>query len=339
MFGSQLFVFPTDSLGDLTAYIRRANQDDHINDIQDIFILPSKVFDNVTLITSSFDYNNVSHPLYRVPNDSNPYVEEVSYNKIHSFTGFTPKNNKLYCYPYNYIYATNNIGDNAIYKFEEFSDNKCNFYNFFGISVGGSGRLVPRNYKGFLENNDESITLAKLPTCQWSSDSYTNWLTQNAVNFETRNINTAIGMLGSAASGNVAGVATSLANTYLQYKNDFYSASLLPQKVAGTNGGDVNFSSNNVCYKLVRMHPKLEYLRMIDDWFTRFGYKIERLKTPNITGRRNFNYVEIGQSDEMLVGNVPFKFMEELNNTCRKGVTIWHNHANIGNYNVQNDIL
>lgn len=41
----------------------------------------------------------------------------------------------------------------------------------------------------------------------------------------------------------------------------------------------------------------------------------------------------------MLTGNVPFKFMEELNSACRKGVTIWHNHSNIGNYNVQNDII
>ena len=125
----------------------------------------------------------------------------------------------------------------------------------------------------------------------------------------------------------------------MQYKNEFYSASLLPQKVGGSNAGDVNFSSNNVCYKLVRMHPKLEYLQMIDDWFTRFGYKIERVKVPNVTGRRNFNYVEVGNSDEMLSGNVPHKYMQELNNACRKGVTIWHNHENLGNYNVQNDIL
>jgi len=30
--------------------------------------------------------------------------------------------------------------------------------------------------------------------------------------------------------------------------------------------------------------------------------------------------------------------MEEINNACRKGVTIWHNHANIGNYNLSNNI-
>lgn len=70
-----------------------------------------------------------------------------------------------------------------------------------------------------------------------------------------------------------------------------------------------------------------------------FGYKINRIKTPNITGRRNFNFIEIGQNDEMLVGNVPFKFMQELNNACRKGVTIWHNHENIGNFNIENDII
>lgn len=200
VFGSQLFVFPTDSLNNLTAFIRRANQDSHIDDIQDIFILPGKIFDNVTLITSSFDYNSTNYPLYRVPNSSDPFYETVTFNKIHSFTGFTPKNNKLFVYPYNYIYATNNSGDNATYKFEDFSDTACNFYNFFGISVGGSGRLVPKNYKGFAENNDESLTLAKLPTCQWSSDAYTNWLTQNAVNHETRNLNTAMNIVSSAIS-------------------------------------------------------------------------------------------------------------------------------------------
>lgn len=29
------------------------------------------------------------------------------------------------------------------------------------------------------------------------------------------------------------------------------------------------------------------------------GYKINRIKTPNITGRLNFNYVEIGQNEEI----------------------------------------
>ena len=228
------------------------------------------IFDNTVLIQQVFDLDGNQYTYDVVPNSSDPYVEEITFNKIYSFTNFTPKNNKIYCYPYNYLYVTNNIGDNAIYKFEDFSDTNCKFYNGFGLSVGGSGRLVPRNYKGLAEDHDESVTLAKFPTCQWSSDSYTNWLTEQAVNHQTRNLQTGASAIGSALKGNFGEVFSTVANSYLQYVNEFYDASLLPQKVAGGNTGDINFSFAINNYKMMRIHPKLEYLRQIDDWFTRF---------------------------------------------------------------------
>ena len=70
-----------------------------------------------------------------------------------------------------------------------------------------------------------------------------------------------------------------------------------------------------------------------------FGYKICKLENPNINGRRYWNYIEIGGSEEIGTGEVPSKFMETINNACRRGVTIWHNHANVGNYNLNNDIV
>ena len=79
-------------------------------------------------------------------------------------------------------------------------------------------------------------------------------------------------------------------------------------------------------------------MKIIDDYFTRFGYKINNLELPNIVGRRNWNYLEIGQSENIGYGSVPSSYMEEINNACRKGVTIWHNHSNIGNYNLDNSI-
>lgn len=87
------------------------------------------------------------------------------------------------------------------------------------------------------------------------------------------------------------------------------------------------------------MRCKAEYLRIIDDYFTRFGYKINRVLTPNLTGRRNFNYVEIGKSEEIGYGDIPNNYMEQINNIFRKGVTIWHNNSNVGNYSVNNDII
>lgn len=107
----------------------------------------------------------------------------------------------------------------------------------------------------------------------------------------------------------------------------------------GQNTGDVNYSAKNNTFNFYNYHCKPEYMKIIDDYFTRFGYKINNLELPNIVGRRNWNYLEIGQSESVGYGSVPSSYMEEINNACRKGVTIWHNHDNIGNYNLDNSII
>lgn len=68
------------------------------------------------------------------------------------------------------------------------------------------------------------------------------------------------------------------------------------------------------------------------------GYQINETKIPNLTGRPIFNYVQIAQSESIGFGSVPSKFMEIINNAFRNGVTIWHNHENIGNYNLNNQL-
>ena len=184
--------------------------------------------------------------------------------------------------------------------------------------------MVPFNYKGIERNYNESIPLAKFPTCSWSSDAFINWLTTNAVNISSNIVSTG----ASVASGNIGSVAGNIAGLIGQ----FYQASLLPSITGGNNSGDVNFSSGKNTFIIYHMRAKTEYLKIIDDYFTRFGYAIKKLELPNITGRKYWNYVEIGQNEEIGYGEVPSKFMDTINNACRRGVTIWHNHANIGNY-------
>ena len=56
------------------------------------------------------------------------------------------------------------------------------------------------------KNEDEALPLAKYPTCSWTSDAFTNWLTQNAVNLSS---NLAFGLLGIGSS-----TANSASNIY-----------------------------------------------------------------------------------------------------------------------------
>lgn len=123
------------------------------------------------------------------------------------------------------------------------------------------------------------------------------------------------------------------------YFGQFYKSQLLPEITGGQTTGDVNYGHTDNNFKICQMHAKVEFLRQIDDYFTKYGYKINRLKNPNITGRRNYNYIEISNDSEIGFGDVPNKYMEEINNICRKGVTIWHDNSNVGDYSVNNDII
>ena len=38
-------------------------------------------------------------------------------------------------------------------------------------------------------------------------------------------------------------------------------------------------------------------MRIIDNWFSKYGYKVNKLKIPEISSRTNWNYVQIGSQD------------------------------------------
>ena len=349
VFGTQLFFFHITDLSsfkDLVLLLLRTNADGHIEDVQNIFILPDVAIDQSKLQSHTAkvisDENTFS--FYTMSYDMSPEKFNTEINKITSFSDYTPKNNKCFVYPYNYLFVSNNQGSNNIYKYEDFSTEKCIFENQFSIAIGGSGRIVPKNYKGMATNDDEALALGKYPTCAWSSDAFTNWLTQNSVNMAVSLGLTAGAIAGTIATGGatapaLAGAVMSVAGNIGNTIGQFYQASLLPNINGGQANGDVIWTCNRNMFSFRQMRVKTEYLKIIDDYFTRFGYAVKSLAMPNITGRKNWNYVEIGANEEIGYGEVPSKFMDTINNACRRGVTIWHNHDNIGNYNIENNII
>lgn len=348
VFGTQLFfIHITDiaSFADLYRFISRTNSDRHIEDIENLFVVPNLAIEPSKLTQHTATLAGGTFTWYTMQYDMTPKKFNTTFAKRTSFSDYTPKNNKCFVYPYNYIFISNNQGSNNIYKYEDFSGDEVVFENQLSISVGCSGRIVPKNYKGMTSNDDEALPLGKYPTCAWSSDAFTNWLTQNAVNLAT-NVGLVAGGIalavatGGIATPAVAGVlALSTAGTVANTIGQFNQANLAPNISGGQATGDVIWSVDKNMFVIREMRIKTEYLKIIDDYFTRFGYKINKLEMPNIRGRRNWNYVEIGSSEEIGYGDVPLKFMDIINNACRRGVTIWHNHANVGNYNLDNSII
>ena len=336
LFGYMVYVFnPTNTaIVALEKVLSEINKAGKIESILALFVAPADLIDEIgKRQLEGYDGTYVLDTDQILSNDAIRNTVHIPFDisKPYSYEDYKPKNNKCYVYPYNYLLVTNNIGNQIIYKYEDFYENPIIFDIQISLSVGCSGRLVPRNYKKVDYNTDESIPLAKYPTCSWATDAFTNWLTQNAVNIGTNIVGTAI----SAATGNVPTVAGNIASLIGQ----FHNASLLPSIEGGQNTGDVNFSAKNNTFNFYNYHCKPEYMKIIDDYFTRFGYKINKIETPNIIGRKNWNYLEIGQNENIGYGSVPSSFMEEINNACRSGVTIWHSHENLGNFKLDNSIV
>ena len=180
-----------------------------------LFIVPRQLFNNVTISwqQGTIGDNTLDFGLIPPTESANTLTDNLTFSINDNIDGYIPKNNKLFTGQFNYIQATNNCGNTAIYKYEDFINNTPKFKVQGSLTVGCSIRMDPLNYKvgdpDFLIENrtikNYGLMCGKFPTCSWNCDAYTNWLTTNAVNI----VSEAIG--GLVKSG--IGVATS--NPYL----------------------------------------------------------------------------------------------------------------------------
>lgn len=116
---------------------------------------------------------------------------------------YTPKNNKLFTYPYSFLGITNGSGEMAEYRWEWFERNSSNPFCTFEVLadfITGTYNCIPLNYNGSNRNGDtnynlsNSLIMTSVPLCSFNTDAYTVWFAQNKVN-----------MLQKAIIGGIAG--------------------------------------------------------------------------------------------------------------------------------------
>lgn len=154
---------------------------------------------------------------------------DTNYQKV---SGYTPKNKKLFCYPFNFMQVSNGEGDVKRYIFEFFSTptNPPEFAIEGSFVSEPSLTLYPKNYKrktttmhkatGGTYNNyynyDNALTLTNYPHCAFNVDVYSAYQSQNGASNTLRAIGATIvgGLVGAIAGGGLgllmgAGSATS----------------------------------------------------------------------------------------------------------------------------------
>ena len=253
---------------------------------------------------------------------------------------YTAKNNKLLTYPYKYLSVSNNVGSLNTYRYENFENGIPKFILKGVMSIGGSIKLIPENYNGQTRNENEGLMLGKYPQFMWGNDVYTNWLTQNAINVLGDFIDVGLTFTKSGISlvggQPVAGTSYAFSGMQKIISNigNIYKHSFAPNTISGNaSGGDINSSSSQNTFIISHNEIKPEYAEIIDNFFEMYGYKINKLKVPETTSRKYWNYVKT--IDINMEGNIPETDLTELKNIFNTGVTIWHTD-NMYNYSLNN---
>lgn len=270
-----------------------------------------------------------------------------------TLNGYQPVNNKMYTYPYTYFYIDNNAGMSIEYRWEDFpnvitetwstSHPKVDYYKAIIPSTSGSGKLFFDNYKNYATSTGSrcfnyGMSFGKLPVCAWTTDYYTNWLTQNGVNVA---VNLATGVasgVASAVSGDLVGGGIGLASTVGNTIGTLHQAQTTPPQAHGDiNTGDFSFAYDRCAMNFYMMSVRYEFAQICDSYMSMFGYKVNAVKVPNITGRRNWNYVKtIGC---YIDADIPQDDLNEIKLMFDKGITLWHNPATFADYSQNNDII
>lgn len=279
----------------------------------------------------------------------------------HLDTNYVPINKKLLTFPYCYLLISNNAGSVKEYRYEWFNNNVyCDFKIYGSVLPGCSIKLYPTGYNMKnatitmeARNNYEALDAPKLPTCSWANDVYTNWLTQNSVNLALNNVKNvgsivAGGAIALATGGTAAALGGVMAvsgfSGIFEDMKQKYEHSLAPDTVrGGSNQGNLIFGMYDT-FTANRMSIRKEYAEIIDNFFSKFGYQINKIKLPNQVGRRYWNYVQIGNGEVLAyqkpdVVAIPADDLVNINKLYQRGITLWHDHTNLGDYTLSNDII
>lgn len=350
-------IFAFERWDEMAMAVQQYSANQHLDTITSAFIIPAGMTD----LTNTTDWSRIQytvgsdiHHFYKFNGRNTPFNQDVTITAPTTLNGYTPVNQKLLTSPYMCLVLSNTAGSSTVLAYEYFSNRSACVLETVGTPVVGSSIFTfPVNYKGNHDNFIEGISGGKFPTLSWSGDAYTNWLTQNAVNIGMGVLgNVAVGVIGAGAmaTGNplgAGGIATSVAGIAGQAHELIQHAVTPEVSVGNVNVGDVlTCMRSNRVFAYPRS-IRYDMAQRIDDFFTRYGYQVNTNKIPNQFGRTNWNYIKIAAGEDIgipsptgpySVISIPPDSMEAINNIFRAGVTIWHNHANLGNFALANPI-
>lgn len=144
---------------------------------------------NLTIVPRIFKSmpNTISTPYYTLDDAytatfSKTYslTKPTSFSSSYLADSYTPKNKKMFSFPFSSIIVTDDNGNERQYLWEEFFNNSYNF-GLQGVNVSTpTAILTPLGYRGKQHDVGKlSVICGDFPTAKWTEDSYLSYIAQN----------------------------------------------------------------------------------------------------------------------------------------------------------------
>lgn len=328
-------------------------------DIINIFLFPK------ILVGSTGPDANAQQQIY-----FSPYNTSVT--RPSTLNGYTPRNNKLYTFPYCYLCVDNGTVTNN-YRWEFF--NHVTGYSDYQFTFKGLPNptpnvfVAPINYKNLLITEvgekyvyEERLDLAPLPQVAFPLDSYRAWVAQTQSSRQHKviagaaggvatglaaggKLGAAVGAAGGpigagagAAIGAVLGGVLGAVGAKAAADWSVAEAADMKNKATGPTSEISGLADGHYGVIFKKMTITYDDARTIDSFFDMFGYAQNRIKTPAIRTRDHWNYIKTNGLNMSFTRGIPADYVVKIKQIHDNGVTYWKNHAEIGNYGLLNSI-
>lgn len=283
---------------------------------------------------------------------------EINYTNLDD--DYVPKNNKLFCWPYHFFTITTMDGQSYDFKYEDIIESdpipgnaEMKFSFKFAFGPNPTYFMFPQYYMKHENNIDYGVKLTGFPQCNWNFGVWENYYAQQDTNIALSMLASALGSANQAASGvmNSSGgskgsLAASAGMSIAQAGMGALQAGLStfgglsvvksqPDQSKGANNvGGVNYNMETMDFWIIHKRLHWGYVVKIDDYFTKFGYRVNSTGVPNLHTRKYWNYLKLDQPS--VTGNMPVGDMRMIKQILSNGITFWHT-TDVGNYDLNNN--
>lgn len=322
---------------------------------------------NINDITSIFMF---PHALMSVSGVSPTITKNIAKNQINMITGYVPKNKKLLCYPYNFLEISNNEGNIAVYRLENFKNTGNNAVFSIEASVSGTPTvaIIPNNYElegretpteDSVKNYAHMLTIQNYPQCSWAIDTFRAYsaLNQNVlsnmanVQFplmrqhgQVGAVTSGIGAIASLLKGDVGGIVSGATNAIFSLKDTEAEISakmaqiadlqLQPPQIAGNVSGSITASTYYKTFEIRRVSITEEQAKIIDEYFSLYGYKVNSFELPLCDSRPHWTYLKLMYTN--ITGDIPADDIIQIKRIFENGIRFWNHGNEFLNYTLDN---